>query len=219
MDFAFKPGRPVFSSVDLEVAPGEFVLVMGPSSSGKTTLLRLIQMELSPQSGNITVANYSSGRITRRHMPAFRRTLGVIHQDFRLVSTMTVYENVSLSLKVRGSSARRVKESVFRALAEIGLSAAAHLYPEELSGGEKQKTAIARALIGKPVLLLADEPTALLDARAGEEIIELLKTINIGGTTVVMASHSEITSWELPCRVIEINQCQLKTVRSNAKAS
>lgn len=195
VSFSFKKGKPVFVDVDLEIRRGEFVVVTGPSGSGKTTLIRLLQMELLPDSGVVSVGDYSSDRMNGSVFPHFKRRLGVIHQDFRLVQRLTVYENVALALRIRGLPEKEIKPQVLKTLREASVSHAVYLYPGELSGGEKQKVALARAIIGKPLVLLADEPTALMDQKAGEEILDLIRRINIGGTTVVMASHRNL-GWD-----------------------
>ena len=214
LEFAFIKGKPIFSGVDLIIERGEFVVIKGPSGSGKTTLINIMQMDLLPDSGVVSIAGYSSNRIAKKVIPSFRRCLGVVRQDFRLVNNITVYENVALSLKVRGTPKKQIKERVFKILADVGISHAAHLHPEEISGGEKQRTAIARAIIGNPQLLLADEPAALLDDRAGAEIFELINKINSGGTTVVLASHIRSPFLKPSCRVVEIVDGNLEPLKS-----
>ncbi|MCP4633402.1 MAG: ATP-binding cassette domain-containing protein [candidate division Zixibacteria bacterium] len=215
LGFSFKKGKPVFSRLDLNIKQGEFLILTGESGSGKTTLLRLLQNELYPQSGEINISGSSLSDLKSKERIATKRNIGAIYQDFRLVSSMTVYENVALTLKVRGQKNNAIKTQILKNLAEMGLSHAVHFYPAELSGGEKQKAAIARAVIGKPRLLLADEPTGSLDMKAGNEIIETLKKINLGGTTILLATHNYERFLDSAYRVLALSNGKLQTVEGD----
>ncbi len=188
--FSYRKGKPLFDYLTFEVPKGEFTIISGSSRSGKTTLLNLMQFKILPDDGVVSVAGFSSDNINRKKLTSFRRKTGFIFQDFRLIDEMTVFDNVALALKVRENYNSQQKKAVYKVLADIGIDYLMHSVPAELSGGEKQKVAIARALVGKPLLLMADEPTGSLDIQAGREIVELLKRINIGGTTIVLASHN-----------------------------
>ncbi|MBD3170122.1 MAG: ATP-binding cassette domain-containing protein [candidate division Zixibacteria bacterium] len=215
LHFSFKEGRRIFAGIDLRVKPGEYVVITGKSGSGKTTLLRMIQMDIKPDSGKISVAGYDADSMSGRNMPKFRRKVGVVYQDFRLIKNMTVFDNVALALKIRGIPSKQIKARVIKTLFDVGLSHAAHLYPEEVSGGEKQRAAIARAIIGRPQVLLADEPTALLDNKTANEIFKILHRINVGGTTLVLASHIQAPFIKLSYRVLEVNNGNLIPVGVN----
>jgi cell division transport system ATP-binding protein len=180
---------PALDRIDMEISQGEFLVISGPSGAGKTTLLRLIWMGDLPDSGTVDVAGFSSNTISRRHLPMLRRKIGIVFQDFRLLTQRTVFENVALPLQVTGASERVVQKRVIALLARMGLSHRRNSFPHQLSGGEQQRVAIARAMVGHPVILLADEPTGNLDPDVSRQVIELLLEINRGGTTVVMATH------------------------------
>ena len=180
---------PALDKIDLSVEQGEFLVVSGPSGAGKTTLLRLIWMGDKPDSGVVKVAGFSSDSTRRNQLPALRRKIGIVFQDFRLLHERTVFENVALPLLVSGAGDRVIRKRVIALLARMGLSHRRNSYPHQLSGGEQQRVAIARAMVGHPVLLLADEPTGNLDPEVSRQVIELLLEINRGGTTVIMATH------------------------------
>jgi cell division transport system ATP-binding protein len=180
---------PALEHITLSIDSGEFVVVSGPSGAGKTTLLRLIWMGDLPGSGVVDVAGFRSDRMHPRDFPSLRRNLGIVFQDFRLLTDRTVYDNVALPLQVTGTSPRIVRKRVFSILASMGLSHRRGSNPHELSGGEQQRVAIARAMVAHPVILLADEPTGNLDPDVSKYVIDLLLDINRGGTTVVMATH------------------------------
>lgn len=180
---------PALDKIDMSVEQGEFLVVSGPSGAGKTTLLRLIWMGDRPDSGMVEVAGFSSDSTRRNQLPALRRKIGIVFQDFRLLHERTVFENVALPLVVSGAGDRVVRKRVIALLARMGLSHRRNSYPHQLSGGEQQRVAIARAMVGHPVLLLADEPTGNLDPEVSHQVIELLLEINRGGTTVIMATH------------------------------
>ncbi len=180
---------PALENIELTVALGEFLVLSGPSGAGKTTLFRLIWMGDLPTSGVVEVSGYRSDRIRTGDLPSLRRKLGIVFQDFRLLSDRTVFDNVALPLQVAGASPRAVRKRVFSLLAEMELNHRRLSYPHELSGGEQQRVAIARAMVAHPVILLADEPTGNLDPDVSKRVIELLLEINRAGTTVILATH------------------------------
>ena len=177
--------------VSFSAQKGEFIKLVGPSGAGKTTLLKLIYMEERPTRGVIKVADFSSEDITARQMPLLRRHLGVIFQDFRLLDDRDLFANVNLALRICGIKGKQATKRVTEVLGIVGLSPKSHEKPSSLSGGEKQKLAIARALASNPYLLLADEPTGSLDTKNSDMIIELLHHISQMGTTVIVSSHKD----------------------------
>ena len=176
--------------VSLAVEKGCFLSVVGTSGSGKSTLLKLLLKEVEPTSGKIVVNDMNLGKMPRRYVPKYRRRLGVVFQDFRLLRDRNVYENVAFAQRVIGASPRKIRERVPSMLQMVGLSSKYKSYPQQLSGGEQQRVAIARALINRPEVLLADEPTGNLDHHNAIEIMKLLDKINKMGTTVVVVTHS-----------------------------
>ncbi|CUS98608.1 cell division transport system ATP-binding protein [Candidatus Kryptobacter tengchongensis] len=180
----------VFKDLNFKVNDGEFVFITGPTGSGKSTLLRLIYMDVFPNRGRVIVGSFDSRRIKKRQIPYLRRRLGIIFQDFKLLDDRNVFENVAFALYVTGARRKEINRKVLTALAEVGLSHKKNSMPDELSGGEQQRVAIARAIVNEPFLLLADEPTGNLDPDTSTEIIELLKKINLRGTSIIMATHN-----------------------------
>ena len=179
---------------------------MGRSGSGKSTLMKLLLKEVEPTSGKIVVNDMNLGKMPRHYVPKYRRRLGMVFQDFRLLRDRTVYENVAFAQRVIGVSTRRIKESVPAMLQMVGLSAKYKMFPQQLSGGEQQRVAIARALINRPEVLLADEPTGNLDSQNADEIMRLLEEINRMGTTVVVVTHSEEIVARMHKRVITMER-------------
>jgi cell division transport system ATP-binding protein len=175
--------------INLQVANGEFVFLVGPSGAGKSTLLRMIYMDDFPSSGQVVVGPHVSTRMKRSTIPELRRKIGIVFQDFRLLEGKTVFENVALALKVAGVGPGEIKQQVTEILMRVGLYHKRHDFPHELSGGEQQRIAIARAVANRPSVLLADEPTGNLDPLVTRSILELLFKINAGGTAVLMATH------------------------------
>ena len=182
-------GTLALDDVDFTIDKGEFVFILGHSGAGKSTLLKLMLREEEATDGVITIADYNLNKIRRRKIPYLRRELGVVFQDFRLIPTMTAYENVAFAMRVTNVSAREIRRRVPYILKLVGLEDKSQVYPEQLSGGEQQRVALARALVHNPKIILADEPTGNIDPKLSLEIIELLKEINRLGTTVVVVTH------------------------------
>ena len=187
---SYSAGIPALNDVSLNIEEGEFVFVVGDSGSGKSTLIKLLLKELEPTEGTITINGRKLNKIRRRQIPKFRRNIGVVFQDFRLLKDRNIYDNVAFAQKVIGESNRSIKKNVPKLLSMVGLAAKYRSYPRQLSGGEQQRAAIARALINKPKILLADEPTGNLDANNAWEIMKLMEEINEQGTTVVVVTHN-----------------------------
>ena len=175
--------------LDLQITKGEMIFLTGPSGAGKTTLMKLFFAEERPEQGQLLVLGRNMNRLRRRDIPALRRQVGVVFQDFKLLANRTVEENVALALYVAGRSRREARSEVFAMLKRVGLQHLRHQYPPSLSGGEQQRVAIARALVNRPTLLLADEPTGNLDAALALEIMALMASTALHGTTVLVATH------------------------------
>ena len=194
-------------NVSFHLRKGEFAFLIGPSGAGKSTALRLIHMAEKPSDGEVRVSGFSSARIKRREIPRLRRRVGVVFQDFRLLRDRTSAENLAFALEVTGARTSEIKSKVQRLLAQVGLAARAGAYPDELSGGEQQRIAMARALIHDPVVLLADEPMGNLDERASRGVFDLIRDINSSGTAVLMATHDlEMVRRYSQFRVIELSE-------------
>lgn len=187
---SYTAGIPALNDVSLDIEEGEFVFIVGDSGSGKSTLIKLLLKELEPTEGTITINNKKLNKIKRGQIPKFRRNIGVVFQDFRLLKDRNIYDNVAFAQKVIGESNRSIKKNVPSMLSMVGLAAKYRSYPRQLSGGEQQRVAIARALINEPKILLADEPTGNLDNHNAWEIMKLLEEINSRGTTVVVVTHN-----------------------------
>lgn len=187
---AYSAGIPALNEVSLYIEPGEFVFVVGDSGSGKSTLIKLLLKELEPTKGSITINNQKLGNIRHRDIPRFRRNIGVVFQDFRLLKDRNVYENVAFAQRAIGMPVKTMRRKVPAVLSMVGLAAKYKSYPREISGGEQQRVAIARALVNEPKILLADEPTGTLDAHNAWEIMKLLEEINQRGTTVLVVTHN-----------------------------
>ena len=202
----YKAGNRALKNINITIEDGEFVFIMGRSGSGKSTLMKLLLKEVEPSSGKIIVNDMELGKMPRRYVPKYRRRLGVVFQDFRLLKDKTVYENVAFAQRVIGVPTRTNKESVPEMLMLVGLSSKYKSFPNQLSGGEQQRVAIARALINSPEVLLADEPTGNLDAQNSMEIMRLLEEINNRGTTVVVVTHSQEIVNRMGKRVITLDR-------------
>lgn len=202
----YETGNKALKDITIEIGDGEFVFIMGRSGSGKSTLIRLLLKEAEPTSGKILVNNMDLHKMPRRYIPKYRRRLGVVFQDFRLLRDRNVFENVAFAQRVVGASAKSIRESVPEMLKLVGLSAKYKSLPQQLSGGEQQRVAIARALINRPEVLLADEPTGNLDHENAIEIMKLLEQINKRGTTVVVVTHSQEIVDQMGGRVITLER-------------
>jgi cell division transport system ATP-binding protein len=201
--------RPALDRVSLEIEKGDFVFLVGASGSGKSSLMRLMLREDIPNSGSVHVLGENLVGLPARRVPFFRRKLGVVFQDFRLLPNKTVSQNVAFSLEVIGKSQGFIQEAVPDVLGLVGLAEKADRLPSELSGGEQQRVALARAIVNKPAILLADEPTGNLDPTTSEEIMALINSINLAGTTVVMATHDRSIVDKMQRRVVELSQGQI----------
>jgi cell division transport system ATP-binding protein len=202
----YRGEKAALSDVTLTIAPGEFCFVTGPSGAGKSTFLKHVIRELSPSSGQILVNGKNLATLTSKTLPHFRRRLGVVFQNFRLIQRKTVYENVAILLRIMGLPKRECKRRAFEALRWVGLQARMNAFPEELSGGEQQRVAIARALVTRPVILLADEPTGNLDPQLANEIMVLFREVNAAGTTVVIATHDRNLIADFGGRVVILHE-------------
>lgn len=202
----YETGNKALQHVDITIKDGEFVFIVGRSGSGKSTLIKLLMKEIEATSGKIIVNDMNLGKMPRRYVPKYRRRLGVVFQDFRLLKDRNVYENVAFAQRVIGAPTRAIRESVPAILRMVGLSSKYKSYPQQLSGGEQQRVAIARALVNRPEILLADEPTGNLDSHNSGEIFKLLEEINQRGTTVVVVTHSQEVVDRMQKRVITMER-------------
>ena len=199
-------GNQALRGVSLQIEDGEFAFLVGPSGSGKSTIIKLITGELKPTSGSVHVNGYSLERIRKKEIPYLRRTVGVVFQDFRLIDNMTVYENVAFAMRVIGASEKEIRERVPYVLELVGLENKSSRHPGELSGGEQQRLAIARALVNNPSTIIADEPTGNLDPARSLEIMTLLQEINNLGTTLLVVTHEMDLVQRFAKRVIAIDE-------------
>ena len=203
---SFSEGIPALNDVSLHISEGEFVFVVGDSGSGKSTLIKLLLKELEPTSGNITINDINIRKLPHRKVPYFRRNIGCVFQDFRLLKDRNVYDNVAFAQRVVGASNRSIRQKVPMMLSMVGLAAKYRSFPKQLSGGEQQRVAIARALVNNPRILFADEPTGNLDNNNAWEIMNLLEMINSRGTTVVVVTHNMEIVHAMGKRVITIQK-------------
>lgn len=197
------------NDITLRIEQGEFVYVVGPSGSGKSTFMKLLNREVKATSGSLTVGKFKLDRIKKRELPMLRREVGVVFQDFKLLPNLTAFENIAYALEVTGASGKEIKKRVNEVLQLIGLTHKIHQYPDELSGGEQQRIAIARAIANKPRILVADEPTGNLDPDTAMEIMEILEDINRTGTTVIMGTHNDYLVNQRKHRVLRLERGRL----------
>lgn len=203
--------------VSLHIKPGELVSIVGTSGAGKTTLAKLLIAEERPTRGTIVIGGWNITKIKRREIPYLRRQIGVIFQDFKLLQKKTVWENIAFALEVAGEPRRRIREVVPHVLKIVGLDQKAHRFPRQLSGGEQQRVVIARALVHRPKVLLADEPTGNLDTMNTNEIIEVLKKINAFGSTIVLVTHNREVVNSLKQRVITLSDGRIISDQAQGK--
>ncbi len=197
-------GTRAIDGVDLEIAKGSFVFLVGHSGTGKSSLLRLLYREQKPSKGEVVVDGIRVDRLRRSKVPQLRRNVGVVFQDYKLLSDKTVWENVAFALQVTGARTKDVMRQVPRVLDLVGLAHKSRMFPSELSGGEQQRTAIARALVNNPKIMLCDEPTGNLDPQNTNEVMDLLHRINLKGTTIVIATHNALVVDRMRRRVIRM---------------
>lgn len=203
VDFQYS-NQPVFNDLNLQVSQGEFVFLIGKSGVGKTTLLKMIYMDLFPDSGDVQVGDYSSESIRNKDLPFLRRNIGVVFQDFQLLQDRNVYDNLAFVLQVTGIPKKQIKRKILNALSDVGLAHKQNNMPHQLSGGEKQRVAIARAIINDPFLVLADEPTGNLDPETTEEILTILRKINSRGTSMIFATHNYEIVRRIDAKIIRL---------------
>lgn len=205
------------SDVNTTIKRGEFVFLVGPSGAGKSTFIKMLLKEVEPTSGNIIINGTDLGNIKRKDVPFYRRKIGMVFQDFRLIPTMNVYENVAFAMRVVEASHKDIRKRVPLVLGLVGLSNKYKAFPTELSGGEQQRVSLARAIVNNPTLLIADEPTGNLDPDTAQGIMDLLNDINRAGTTILMATHAKDIVDNMRKRVIAIEKGQI--VRDEQRGS
>ncbi len=197
-------GTKALSDINIRIEEGEFVFIVGPSGAGKSTFIKLITREEKPNAGEIIANGFNLNKLRRSEIPYFRRTMGIVFQDFRIIPKMTVFDNVAFAMRVVGASKKEIRKRVPHILNIVGLSDKAKVYPNELSGGEKQRVGLARALINNPQMIIADEPTGNVDPEMSYEIVDLLNEINNAGTTILMVTHEHNLVRQFDHRVIMI---------------
>ncbi len=202
----YENGFPALNDVSFSIEKGEFVFLVGSSAAGKSTIIKLIMKEEDATEGSILINGIEVCDLRRREVPYFRRTVGVVFQDYRLLPNKTVQENVAYAMEIIGSSGKEIRKNVPNVLSMVGLAHKAKMYPSQLSGGEQQRVAIARAIVNNPMVLIADEPTGNLDPDTAAEIMELLEDINRRGTTIVMATHAESIVNRMQKRVLVVEK-------------
>ncbi len=216
----YDTGIKALRDVNIQIDKGEFVFIVGASGAGKSTFLKLIMREETANAGDVIVNGYDLSRLKRRQVPYFRRTMGIVFQDFRLINKMNVYDNVAFAMRVTGASNKEIRRRVPYILGLVGLQEKARSYPPELSGGEQQRVGLARALVNNPSMIIADEPTGNVDPEMSHEIVELLSEINRRGTTVLMVTHEHSLVHEFHHRVITIREgCVVSDTRNGGEAS
>lgn len=197
------------SNVNIKIDAGDFVFLVGPSGAGKSTFVKMLLKEIEPSEGQIIVDGIELSKIKRKKVPFHRRKIGMVFQDFRLIPSLNVYDNVAFAMRVLEASPSEIKKQVPIALSLVGLSNKQKMFPNQLSGGEQQRVSIARAIVNKPLVLIADEPTGNLDPETAKEIMALIEDINRSGTTVVMATHAKEIVDDMQKRVIAIEKGQV----------
>ncbi|MBR5540171.1 MAG: cell division ATP-binding protein FtsE [Clostridia bacterium] len=202
----YETGNEALKGIDIKIEEGEFVFIVGASGAGKSTFLKLIMREEVATSGEVVVSNFKLSKLKKRQIPYLRRAMGIVFQDFRLIDTMTVFDNVAFAMRVVGASQREIRRRVPYVLGLVGLQGKTKNFPAELSGGEQQRVGLARALVNNPSLIIADEPTGNIDPELSYEIMELLTEINRRGTTVLVVTHDQELVKSFGRRVIEIRQ-------------
>lgn len=205
----YSSGVDALNNVSLKINDGDFAFVVGSSGAGKSTMIKLLLKEIDATSGVVTVNGYNLSKLKKRKIPEFRRTLGFVFQDFRLIPSMTVYENIAFVLRVIDAPIKYIRKRVPYVISLVGLHAKTNSYPDELSGGEKQRVAIARALVNDPQLIIADEPTGNIDPELSYEIVDLLKGINDQGTTILMVTHEHDLVRHFGGRIINITDGEI----------
>lgn len=200
---------PILRNINLTIRKGKFIYIVGQSGAGKTSLLKTMYMDLIPNSGTVRIGQYSSAKMKRKKIPYLRRRLGIVFQDFRLLHDRTVFENVMFALRVTGTKTKEAQARSIKALTMVGLLSKKENRTGDLSGGELQRTCIARAIVNRPAIVLADEPTGNLDPDTGRDIIALFKKINDAGTAVVIATHNYSLIEEFPGRVLQLEDGKL----------
>lgn len=203
---SYETGSPALNDVSLRIRKGEFVFIVGDSGSGKSTMIKLLLRELAATEGNVNVLGYDLNRIRHRKIPQFRRKIGIVFQDFRLLNDRNVYENVAFAQRIIQVPTKEMKRNVPKVLASVGLAGKYKAKPKQLSGGEQQRVAMARALVNEPTLLLCDEPTGNLDPRNSWEVMQILDDINAAGTTVVVVTHDREIVNAMKKRVITLKK-------------
>lgn len=194
------------SNINIHIDKGEFVFIVGPSGAGKSTFVKILTHELVPETGSVIVNNIKINKLKPSKVPYYRRSLGIVFQDFRLLSEKTVFENIAFVLRVTGTKSKDIRERVNKVLDLVGLRGKEKELPSKLSGGEQQRVAIARALVNQPTLLIADEPTGNLDPKTSEEIMKLFTEINHMGTTIIMVTHNKDLVNAMHKRVVNIEE-------------
>ena len=205
VSYTYPTGQHALQHVSLKIDDGEFAFIVGASGAGKSTLIKLMLRELAATQGEVTVNGYNLNKLKSRKIPELRRTIGVVFQDFRLIPSMTVYDNVAFALRAIDAPTKYIRSRVPYVISLVGLAQKAKSYPNDLSGGEQQRVALARALVNDPQLIIADEPTGNIDPERSYEIVDLLKAINACGTTVVMVTHQHDLVKYFGGRILNLN--------------
>jgi cell division transport system ATP-binding protein len=214
--FQYGMGPQILRDISVTIEAGSFHFLTGPNGAGKSTLLNLIHLSLRPTSGFLSVLGQDSGTLARRKAPALRQRIGMVFQDFRLLNHLSVYENVALPLRIAGMREREIRRDVTEILQWVGLGEAFQAGPHALSGGERQRIAIARAVVGRPLLLLADEPTRVIDEATGERIMRLFEELHRLGTTVIIATHNRDLTARFPHPHLALTEGQLVRLPTGA---